>query len=110
MSQGSVSAVVSLAPEPRPDLLQLVGLLRLSSVEEGLVHDDAGMLERISDRRLRRLGHRIRRATMRGENRAAKLRLVRRVVGLADAETIENLADELDAADAVGAIVDSSIS
>lgn len=83
--------------EPHPDLLQSVGLLRLNSVQEGLEFDDAGAVDLIQDRRLRRLAHRIRQATMRGESRAAKLRLIRRVCGLAEAETIENLAAELDA-------------
>lgn len=60
------------------------------------------MLESISDRSLRKLAHRIRQATAGGKSCSEKFRLIRRVVGLADAESIEDLAAELDARDEVG--------
>lgn len=120
MSQGSATA--SHAPEyHHDDLVQLAGLLRLSSAHEALEFDGAGAVDLISDERLTMLGQCLRWAAMFSPwDRIQKLKLIEHMAVHYDrkepvtpmdyrrakelVEAVADIADELDAADAVGAI------
>jgi len=127
MSQGSTTAVAlpaeSHAPEYHPDdLVQLAGLLRLGSVHEALEFDAAGAVDLIRDKRLAMLGGCLCWAVMFSPwDRDQKAALIRQMAIHYDreepptaeehrraeelVEAVVDIADELDAADMVGAIV-----
>jgi len=123
MSIGSSTANATPAPEYHPDdLVQLAGLLRLGSVHEALEFDAAGAVNLIRDKHLVMLGRCLCWAAMFSPwDRDQKVALIRHMAvhyGREEPATAEecrraeevveavvDIADELDAADMVGAIV-----